>query len=190
PLRERTAAAVLSLMGGREAPPEQAQDSSSPEETTAFHVAERNMVTGVLTLADRSVRSLMTPRMDISWVNLEDKVEDIRTMLIETPHGYFPVCRGSLDEVVGIARAKDLIRDLAVNDQLTLKDGLRKPIFVPDSIAVLPLIETLRKSKGQLVMVVDEYGSIQGLITPIDVFEAIAGEFPDEDEAPAIEVIS
>src|SRR5690606_21530471 len=93
------------------------------------------------------------------------------------------------DEIVGIARAKDLINDLAVNGRLTLQGGLRKPIFVPDSIAVLPLIETLRKSKGQLVLVVDEYGTVQGLITPIDVFEAIAGEFPDEDEAPAIEVI-
>src|SRR5690606_35579503 len=109
------------------------QDSASSEDITVFHVAERNMVTGVLTLADRSVRSLMTPRMDISWVNLEDDVEDIRTMLIETPHGYFPVCRGSLDEIVGIARANDLISDLASNDQLTLLDGLRKPIFVPDS---------------------------------------------------------
>ncbi len=191
PLRERTAAAVLSLLGGRGyVPPEQTSDNaSSPEEEDTFLLAERNMVTGVLTLADRSVWSLMTPRKDISWVNLEDSVEDIRTLLIETPHSFFPVCRGSLDEIVGIARAKDLINDLVVNDKITLKDSLRKPIYVPDSIAVLPLIETLRQSKGQLVLVVDEYGTIQGLITPIDVFEAIAGEFPDEDEAPAIEEI-
>ena len=190
PLRERTAAAVMSLLGGRAYDQAEAfEEKIATEDLSAFHVAERNMVTGVLTLAERSVRSLMTPRTDVSWVNLDDDIEQIRAMLIDTPHSFFPVCRGSLDEIVGIGRAKDLLNDLSVNQQITLIEKLRKPIFVPDSIAVLPLIETLRRSKGQLVLVVDEYGTIQGLITPIDVFEAIAGEFPDEDETPAIEVI-
>lgn len=190
PLRQRTAAAVFSLLGGRGYDnPESTEAKTASEEGATFHLAERNMVTGVLTLAERSIRSLMTPRTDISWINLDDDAETTRAMLIDTPHSFFPVSRGSVDEIVGIARAKDLINDLAVNGKITINESLREPIFVPDSIAVLPLIETLRKSKGQLVLVVDEYGTIQGLITPIDVFEAIAGEFPDEDEAPAIEIV-
>jgi len=191
PLRERTAATVMSLLGGRAYDqPESHVENTGPEDLSAFDVAERNMVTGVLTLADRSVRSLMTPRTDMSWVNLTDDIGVTRATLIDTPHSFFPVCRGGLDDIVGIARAKDLLNDLATNGQITMIDNLREPIFVPDSISVLPLIETLRRSKGQLVLVVDEYGTIQGLITPIDVFEAIAGEFPDEDETPAIEVIN
>ena len=70
------------------------------------------MVSGVLTLAERSIRSIMTPRTDVSWINIDDDADTIRGQLIEAPHSFFPVCRGSLDEVLGIGRAKDLIADL------------------------------------------------------------------------------
>ena len=101
------------------------------------------------------------------------------------PHSFFPVCRGSLDEVIGIGRAKDMVADLIAEGQVR-RNQLRDPIIVHESIGILRLMETLKRSRGQLVLVADEFGAIAGLVTPIDVFEAIAGEFPDEDEVPDI----
>lgn len=187
PMRDRTASAVLRMLGKR--PPAELDEPSVPGqeqvEAETFGVEERNMVSGVLTLAERSIRSVMTPRTDVSWINIDDDPEAVRAQLMGTPHSFFPVCRGSLDEVIGIGRAKDLVADL-VSEKRIRRDRLRDPIIVHDSIGILRLMDTLKRSRGQLVLVADEFGAIEGLVTPIDVFEAIAGEFPDEDESPDI----
>jgi len=186
PMRERTASAVLRMLGKR--PPASDEpdlpNAGSPA-VQAFGVEERNMVSGVLTLAERSIRSIMTPRTDVSWINIDDDPNNIRRQLTEAPHSFFPVCRGSLDEVLGIGRAKDLIADLITEGRVR-RNRLRDPIIVHESIGILRLMDTLKRSRGQLVLVADEFGAIEGLVTPIDVFEAIAGEFPDEDELPDI----
>jgi len=187
PMRERTAEAVLRMLGKRppdaadEAPPE----PDAPAAVPAFGVEERNMVSGVLTLAQRSIHSVITPRTDVSWINLDDDAQAIRGQISSTPHSFFPVCRGSLDEVVGIGRAKDMMEDLLTEGRIR-QNRLRQPIIVHESIGILRLMDTLKRSRGQLVLVTDEFGAIEGLVTPIDVFEAIAGEFPDEDETPDI----
>jgi len=186
PMRERTAEAVL-LMLGKRPPAEVEADVGSDAESTqpTFDVQERNMVSGVLTLAERSIRSIITPRTDVSWVNLDDEAASIRQQIHAAPHSFFPVCRGSLDEVIGIGRAKDMIEDLLTEGSIQRK-RLREPIIVHESIGILRLMDTLKRSRGRLVLVADEFGAIEGLVTPIDVFEAIAGEFPDEDETPDI----
>ena len=133
----------------------------------------------------RSIHSIMTPRADISWINIEDDINKIRDEIINTPHTFFPICRGALDEIIGVGRARDLIADILTEGRINVKK-LRKPLVVPESINILTLIQTLKESRGQLVVITDEFGAIEGLVTPMDVFEAIAGEFPDEDETPDI----
>ncbi|AUQ25615.1 TerC family protein [Dickeya zeae] len=181
PMRERTAEAILRLMGARKAThDEEEQPLQQPEET--FAEEERYMISGVLTLASRSLRSVMTPRTDISWVDSERSVEDIRLQLLDTPHSLFPVCRGSLDELVGVVRAKDLLVALEEHTDVEQFAANNPPIVVPETLDVINLLPVLRRAKGSLVIITNEFGVVQGLVTPLDILEAIAGEFPDEDE--------
>ena len=186
PMRERTAEGILRMLGKRPVSDDEAAQNALPRNGDApFGVEERNMVSGVLRLADRNVHSIMTPRNDITWIDLDDNPDDIRKEISDTPHGFFPVCRGTLDNIIGIGRAKDMIADLILHKTLNEK-GLRPPIIVHETVRILDLIQTLKTARGQLVIIINEFGAVEGLVTPIDVFEAIAGDFPDEDETPDI----
>ncbi len=179
PLRHRTADTILKLMGGKL---ETVDGQRQIQAQETFADEERYMIGGVLTLAERSVASIMTPRSQISWVNLDDSAEKIRAQVLAVPHSLFPVCRGSLDKVISVVRAKELLDVL--DEEASLKELIKKhrPIYIFEKMKVIDAINTLRTSKGSLVLVSDEFGNVQGLISPLDVFEAIAGEFPDADE--------
>lgn len=189
PLRERTAETILRLLGNktkaeREMEPEFQEEK--PARMAAFAEEERNMVSGVLTLGERSIRSIMTPRADVAWINIEDDPETIKKQLRSNAHSYFPVCRGQLDNVIGIARAQDLMDDAHSNNLLENSKSIREPVVMPESAGVLKAMEILKQTGGQLALVADEYGSIEGLLTPINILEAIAGEFPSEDGQPSV----
>lgn len=190
PLRDRTAEAILRLMGGKTA--KEVGDTATTEEKAEveqvlpFAQEERYMISGVLALGERNVQTIMTPRNEISWVDIETTEEEIRQQLLDTPHNLFPVCRGSIDEILGVVRAKDILAVLDNHQDIfmALKPLLAKqqPVIVPDTVDNLKLLNMLKNAKGNLAIVIDEYGQVAGLVTPLDLLEAIAGEFPDEDE--------
>lgn len=181
PLRHRTADSILKLMGGKVESSQLGAEQIEAHE--AFADEERYMIGGVLTMAERSVASIMTPRNQISWIDLNDTPEKIREQVLAVPHSLFPVCRGSLDKVISVVRAKELL-DVLDDGEEALKALIKRqrPIFIFEKMKVIDAINTLRTSKGSLVLVTDEFANVKGLISPLDVFEAIAGEFPDADE--------
>lgn len=188
PMRERTAEAIHRLMGGKRDRHEEDHHDDTESKHETFAEEERFMISGVLTLAARTLRSIMTPRNDISWVDCERSADEIRTQLLDTPHSLFPICRQSLDEVIGVVRAKDLLVALENGDDIVAFAAKTPPIVVPETMDVIKLLAVLRRARGRLVVVSNEFGVIQGLVTPLDVLEAIAGEFPDEDETPDVVV--
>ncbi|ECO1114562.1 CNNM family cation transport protein YoaE [Salmonella enterica subsp. enterica serovar Heidelberg] len=189
PLRARTADAILRLMGGkRQASTQHETDSPAAISVSegAFAEEERYMINGVLTLASRSLRGIMTPRGEISWVDANLSVAEIRQQLLSSPHSLFPVCRGELDEIIGIVRAKELLVALEEGADVAAIAASSPAIVVPETLDPINLLGVLRRARGSFVIVTNEFGVVQGLVTPLDVLEAIAGEFPDADETPEI----
>ena len=183
PRRLRTTEAVMRIMGGKTAAETEASVAKEADKAD-FVVEERYMIGGVLTLGERSVASIMTPRSHISWVDLEKGTEHMYEVLMSVPHSLFPVCRGDLDHLVTVSKAKELLDVLDDDAELqALLQAASKPVTVFEGMKVMDAIPSLRQAKGSLVMVTDEFGSVTGLVTPLDVFEAIAGEFPDADES-------
>lgn len=190
PMRQRTAEAIINMMGGRKDKQNghRGEDVVVAKEEETFAAEERYMISGVLTLASRSLRTIMTPRNEITWVDCRRSPQEIRSQLLETPHSLFPVCDGELDQLVGIVRAKDLL--VALDEGVSVAEFAARsaPIVVLESLDVINVLGVLRQAKGRLVIVSDEFGMVQGVVTPLDVLEAIAGEFPDEDETPDVVV--
>ncbi|KCZ72854.1 CBS domain-containing protein [Candidatus Methanoperedens nitroreducens] len=147
-----------------------------------FEKAERDMVEHVFRLGDLRVGALMTPRTEIFWLDIDDSPEEIRQKIADSGHSRFPVCQDNLDNILGVVQVKDLLSHDMAGKPADLRTAMRRPLFVPESTHALRVLELFKQSGIHIALVVDEYGSIQGLITLNDILEEIVGEIPSIEE--------
>jgi len=148
-------------------------------EEGVLETEEHEMIERLLRLADKPVRAIMTPRTELAWIDRTDPQRDIATTLKATPHSRFVVCDGSIDNVVGVVQAKDILDRLLDGGEVSVAAALRKPMVIPDTVTALDALERLKSDPLGLALVMDEYGSFEGLVTAADVLQAIVGEPAD-----------
>jgi putative hemolysin len=145
-------------------------------QTGVLEMEERDMIERVLRLADKPVRAIMTPRTELAWIDRTHPAKAIIAALKAAPHSRFVVCDGSIDNVVGVVQAKDLLDRILGGGELSVSASLRQPMVVPDTISALDALERLKADSLGLALVMDEYGSFEGVVTAADVLQAIVGD--------------
>ena len=188
-LLEKSSDLVLRLLGAKPSKEPQVTEEEilvqldQGTQAGVFEEAEQDMVEGVFSLSDRRINSLMTPRNDIVWLDISDKPTEIRRKIAESAYSRFPVCEDSLDHILGVVKAKDvLLADL--RDGKQLKQIVRSPIFIPETAFGSRALEMFKEGKAEIMLVIDEFGVVQGLVTIFDLIEEIVGEVgPDEPQA-------
>jgi len=191
PLRDRTAEAVLKLLGGNTDADEVGDDivaMTNPEgDDLVFENSERQMIRSVLQLTDRPVQSVMTPRPDIVWVDVNTTPDELLETLKTKPQTRILVAHGELDNLHGVVQSRDLLTAALSNQPLNLAALAVEPIAVPEGTSALNVLEMLRQQTVPLAIVIDEYGSIKGVVTSSDLLAAIAGELAaDTNETPQV----
>ncbi|MEN5060222.1 TerC family protein [Luteimonas sp. TWI1416] len=186
PFRQRTADAVLRLLGARPdtaseggaiEPAEQAPDGERLE------AAEHDMIRSVLTLAERPVSSVMTVRGDIEWIDATRGLGHATERLVQSPHTRLLVCDGELDRLLGVVQSSDLLSSVLQGRALNVTEFVREPLVVPEGTSTLRVLEQIRAHPLPIAVVVDEYGSIEGMVTANDLLATIAGDLADTQDA-------
>ena len=140
--------------------------------------AEQKIIERVFHLGDRNITSLMTHRSDIMWFNLDDNEDKMKQKIIDEPHSLYPICDGDIDQLKGVVSIKDMY---ITDDSTAFKDMMQPALFVPENNSAYQVMEKFKESKIHSAFIVDEYGSILGMITLNDILEAIVGDIPQPD---------
>ena len=184
--------AILRLLGVRKTkqPTVTEEDISALiEEGTAagvFEEEEQDLVEGIFSLGDLKVEAIMTPRMRMDWLDLEDSPEVNREKMIEHRHSYFPVCEGGIDNLLGVVNVKDLWARMLQDAETDPRAELRDPLVVPATLRALRLLEKLRETGTRVAIVVDEHGGVEGIVTLNDVLEEITGDLRRTPRPPIV----
>lgn len=186
PLRERTTNAVLRMLGGQRLSAEDTDGGSGDEgDPLPFGDMERDMVAGVLRLRGRTVRSVMTPRQDIAWIDITAGAADIRAAFSRHGHARYLVCENRLEELRGVLLVKDVLENLIDNAPISLPKCIHSPVVIPESLPLTSLVDTLKTTPTRLAIVSDDFGDIQGLVTPTDILAEIAPDLVEEEDTIA-----
>jgi putative hemolysin len=143
---------------------------------------EQAIISGVVRLADRPVREVMTPRTDVDWIDADAPLEELRAKLIQTPHTRLPVAEGRIDDVLGIIQARDVMAALFRSEVIDIRALVRPATIMPDQVDAMDALKVLREAEVPMLMIHDEYGHFEGIVTPADLLSAIAGEFASDQD--------
>jgi putative hemolysin len=185
---DASSAAIFRLMGIKRESREQVTAEelhlivAEASRSGVIEESERAIISGVVRLADRPVRNVMTPRTDVDWIDADAGPDEVRETLLDTPHTRLPVAEGSVEAIIGIVQARDVMSALLRGQPVDLRALARPVAIVPDQVDAMDALETLRKADVPMVMVHDEYGHFEGIVTPADLLSAIAGEFASDHD--------
>jgi magnesium and cobalt exporter, CNNM family len=158
-------------------------------EAGVFEKHEQAIVSRVFRLDDELITAVMTPRGDIVYFDLNEPFEDNRQKLLRSSHSRFVVCRGGLQDVVGILRAKSLLDTAFQGKPLDFAGDIARPLFVPDTLTMIELLGAFKKHRQHLALVIDEYGDVQGLVTMNDIMEALVGEVASVEDSAEPDIV-